>query len=131
MPPTFAPPLADDESVPRILVCEPHEEVRALLAHVVARLGHEAVFPQEDGGAGFRDEPVDVLVIEPADPRALATAQILRLEREEIPIVCASIYPPTAHSRRLEPVAYLVKPFALGELEAALTAAVERVGIAA
>jgi DNA-binding response OmpR family regulator len=117
--------------VPRILVCEPHEEVRTLLAHVVARLGHEAVFPQEDSGSGFRDDPVAVLVIEPADPRALATAQILRLEREEIPIVCASIYPPTAHSRRLEPVAYLVKPFALGELEAALTAAVERVGIAA
>lgn len=114
-----------------ILVCEPHPEVRSLLGHVVGRLGHEAVFPEEDGGSGFRDASVDVLVIEPADPRALAAAQILRLEREDIPIVCASIYPPSAHSRRLAPVAYLVKPFALGELEAALHAAVERLGVAA
>ncbi len=114
-----------------ILVCDPHAEVRTLLARVVARLGHEAVFPEEDGGSGFRDARVDVLVIEPADPRALAAAQILRLEREDIPIVCASIYPPSAHSRRLAPVAYLVKPFALGELEAALTAAVERVAVPA
>ena len=115
----------------RILVCEPHTEVRSLLGHVVGRLGHEAVFPGEDGDAGFRHVDVDVLVIEPADPRALAAAQILRLQREDIPIVCASIYPPSPHSRRLGPVAYLVKPFALGELEAALDAALARVGVAA
>jgi DNA-binding response OmpR family regulator len=115
----------------RILVCEPHSEVRSLLGHVVGRLGHEAVFPGEDGGAGFSDADVDVLVIEPADPRALAAAQILRLQREDIPIVCASIYPPSPHTRRLGPVAYLVKPFALGELEAALHAALGRVGVAA
>ena len=97
----------------KILVCEPHSEVRSLLGHVVGRLGHEVVFPEGDGGAGLLDAAVDVLVIEPADPRALAAAQILRLQREDIP------------------VAYLVKPFALGELEAALHAAVGRVGVAA
>jgi DNA-binding response OmpR family regulator len=128
---TFAPSLTDDESVARILVCDPHPEVRGFLALVVERLGHEAVFPEEDGGSGFRNAAVDVLVIEPADPRALGAAQILRLEREGIPIVCTSIYPPSSHTRRLEPVAYLVKPFALGELEAALTAAVERLSVAA
>ncbi len=115
----------------RILVCEPHPEVRSLLAHVVARLGHEAVFPPEDGGSLLREASVDVLVIEPADPRALASAQILRLEREGIPIVCASIYPPSSHTRRLDPLAYLVKPFALGDLEAALAAAVESLDAAA
>lgn len=72
-----------------------------------------------------------MLVIEPADPRAFATAKILRLEREDVPIVCASIYPPSPHSRRLGPVACLVKPFALSELEAALQAVVERVGLSA
>jgi DNA-binding response OmpR family regulator len=115
----------------RVLICEPHAEVRSLLAHVVARLGHEPVFPPEDGAAGIPDASVDVLVIEPADPRALASAQIVRLEREAIPIVCASIHPPSTHTRRLEPLAYLVKPFALGELEAALASAVARIEVAA
>jgi DNA-binding response OmpR family regulator len=117
--------------VARILICEPHAEVRGLLAHVAARLGHEPFFPQEGAEAGFDAEAVDVLVIEPADPRALAAAQILRLKREEVPIVCASIHPPSSHTRRLGPVAYIVKPFALGELEQAIQAAVGRLGIAA
>jgi CheY-like chemotaxis protein len=116
--------------VARILLCEPHPEVRTLLAHVVTRLGHEPVFADDELGHGDA-AAIDVMVIEPADPRALAAAQILRLEREEAPIVCASIYPPTAHSRRLEPVAYLVKPFALAELERALEAAVARIRVPA
>jgi DNA-binding response OmpR family regulator len=117
--------------VARILICEPHSEVRGLLAHVVARLGHEPFFPDEGAEDTFEAEAVDVLVIEPADPRALAAAQILRLKREEVPIVCASIYPPSSHTRRLGPVAYIVKPFALGELEQAIQAAVGRVDVAA
>jgi DNA-binding response OmpR family regulator len=117
--------------VARILICEPHSEVRGLLAHVAARLGHEPSFPEDEAGQRFDAKAVDVLVIEPADPRALATAQILRLQREEVPIICASIYPPSSHTRRLGPVAYIVKPFALGELEEAIQAAVARIEIAA
>jgi DNA-binding response OmpR family regulator len=116
--------------VARILICEPHSEVRGLLAHVAARLGHEPFFPEDETGQSFDAGAVDVLVIEPADPRALAAAQILRLKREDVPIVCASIYPPSSHTRRLGPVAYIVKPFALGELEQAIQAAVGRIGLA-
>jgi CheY-like chemotaxis protein len=118
--------VADDQSVARILVCEPHPEVRDLLAHVVERLGHDAVLPESGGSA-----KADVLVLEPADPHALAVAQSFRREREDAPIVCASIYPPSAETRRLEPVAYLLKPFALGELEAALSLAVAGIRVAA
>jgi hypothetical protein len=97
---------------------------------VIVRLGHEAIYaPESPERADLRE--VDMLLIEPADPRALAAAQILRLEREDAPIVCASIYPPTPHSGRLDPVAYLVKPFGLAELEGALEAAVARLGVAA
>jgi len=117
--------------VARILICEPHPEVRTLLAHVAARLGHEPSFPEDGDGRQLDAATVDVLVIEPADPRALSAAQILRLQRENMPIVCASIYPPSSHTRRLGPVAYIVKPFALGELEAALQAAVGRLGVVA
>lgn len=115
----------------RVLICEPNSEVRGLLAHVVTRLGHETVVPAEESQPGFDARAVDVLVIEPADPRALAAAQILRLQREDVPIVCASIHPPSSHTLRLEPVAYIVKPFALGELEDAVRAAVARLGVVA
>ena len=71
------------------------------------------------------DADVDVLVIEPADPSALSTARALRLRRRELPIICASIYPDSPGAERLQPLAYLMKPFALVELERALLAAVE------
>lgn len=96
--------------VATVLVCEPNGEIRDLLARVIGRLGHEAVFPNEDGGA---PGAVDVLVVEPGDPWALATARIVRLAQDGIPIVAPSIYPPTWHTRRLRPVAHLVKPFSL------------------
>jgi CheY-like chemotaxis protein len=118
-------------SVARILVCEPHKEVRELLGHVVARLGHEPVLAPGGPHEAFDTHDVDVLLIEPADPRALETAQILRLERERIPIICTSIYPPTPSSASLDLVAYLVKPFALHELEHALEEAVASLGVAA
>ncbi|MGH3015703.1 MAG: hypothetical protein ACRDNN_12210 [Gaiellaceae bacterium] len=112
----------------RILVCDPNPEVRALMGYVVSRLGHEPVYP---GGPGdVLPHDVDVLLLEPADPRSLGAAQVLRLRHEHLPIVCASIYPETVHARRLAPVAYLVKPFPLAELERALTTAVERISLA-
>jgi DNA-binding response OmpR family regulator len=117
--------------VTRILVCEPHPEVRNLLVHVVKRLGHDAVFPEDSDNGLVEAAAADVLVVEPADPHALATAQDFRREREDAPIVCASIYPPSAETHGLEPVAYLVKPFALGELEAALSLAAAGIRVAA
>jgi CheY-like chemotaxis protein len=112
----------------RILVCEPHAEVRALLGHVVARLGHEPVYPTGGRGDGAPVGDVDVLILEPADPAALATAESLRLHDERLPIVCASIYPASEAPERLRPFAYLVKPFGLAELERTLCAAADRVG---
>lgn len=115
----------------RVLICEPHSEVRSLLSLVVTRLGHEPVVPSDGPEMTFDAASVDVLVIEPSDPRALAAAQIVRLQREDVPIVCASIHPPTSHTRRLDPVAYVVKPFALAEMAAAVKQAVARVDVAA
>jgi CheY-like chemotaxis protein len=108
--------------VARILILEPHDEVRALLAHVAGRLGHEPVLPGADGGGG-PDVRVDLVLMEPCDPRALALARTLRARDAELPIVCASIYPAAPQARSLRPVAHLVKPFGLGELERTLAAA--------
>ena len=56
------------------------------------------------------------------DPRG-ERAQAFRAVNGHTPIVCASIELPDAGSRRLAPIAYLVKPFALPDLEAALRGA--------
>jgi DNA-binding response OmpR family regulator len=115
----------------RILISEPHPEVRALLDHVVTRLGHDPAHLGGPPGDGLPDGKIDVLLLEPVDPRSLAAAQVLRLRNQQLPIVCASIHPETGHTRRLRPCAYLVKPFALAELERALAAAVERISLVA
>ena len=111
----------------KILVVEPHAEVRALIGHVVERLGYEPVYPTGRRGEVLPECDVDVLLVEPADPGALSAAKTLRDDHEELPIVCASIYPRFEQADRLGPVAYLVKPFGLAELEQALSTAVESV----
>jgi CheY-like chemotaxis protein len=98
----------------KVLICEPHPEVRELLSRVVVRLGHEPVHDDADLA------PVDAIVLEPSHPSSVERAQAFRAVNGHTPIVCASIDPPDAGSRRLSPAAYLVKPFALPDLEAAL-----------
>ena len=109
----------------RILVCEPQAEVRELLRHVVERLGHEPVFPATLGGS----DDVDVVLVEPADPGAFSVVEALLRRRQGVPVVCASIHPDSGCAADLRPLAYLVKPFGLSELERALTAAVSSVTI--
>jgi hypothetical protein len=118
-------PVEPDVEFVRILICEPKSEVRALLAYVVERLGHEPVFPADPKG---NDLPsVDIVLLEPADPDARAAAEALLRGSGGIPVVCTSIYPDFGQAGSLHPLAYLVKPFGLAELERALTAAVARV----
>jgi CheY-like chemotaxis protein len=106
--------------VARILIVEPHDDVRTLLALVVRRLGHEAVLHDggDDGLTG-----IDAAVIEPGEGGGgLSVARLLR-ERGR-PVVFTSIFPPDQAVLALSPSAYLVKPFALHELEHALATAV-------
>jgi CheY-like chemotaxis protein len=98
----------------RVLICEPHPEVRELLCRIVARLGHDPVL--EDAELA----PVDAILLEPAHAPSVERAQAFRATNGETPVVCTSIELPDAGSRRLGPVAFLVKPFALPDLEAAL-----------
>jgi CheY-like chemotaxis protein len=109
----------------RILVCEPHAEVRELLGHVVERLGHEPVYPAGGRVRTLPEGDVDVILLEPADPASLSAAERLRGRCAELPIVCASIHPDSGETARLRPLAYLLKPFGLADLERALAAAVE------
>jgi hypothetical protein len=103
--------------VARVLICEPHPEVRELLGRIVVRLGHEPLHDDAELS------PVDAIVLEPAHAPSVERAAAFRAVDEATPVVCASIDPPHAGSRRLAPIAYLVKPFALPDLEQALCSA--------
>jgi hypothetical protein len=63
------------------------------------------------------------IVVEPSDVLSVELAQAARAVNPKLPIVCASIAPPTPGSRRLGPVAHVVKPFTLSEFDNALATA--------
>ncbi len=103
----------------RILISEPHPDLRVLIAAVVRRTGHEPVGQAELSGG---DTPA-AMILEPASADGLAAANRLRRRLEDLPIICTSIYPPSDESSALDPVAHLIKPFRLRELEAAILSA--------
>jgi DNA-binding response OmpR family regulator len=106
----------------RVLICEPHDDIRALLGLVIRRLGHEPVVYR---GEELELISVDVAVIEPGEPVGLELARHLR--RRAVPVLFTSIYPADDETLALEPAAYLVKPFPLYALERALKAVLEPV----
>ena len=71
----------------RILICEAHDDISALLDLVVRRLGHEPV----TYAVGDLPSHVDAAVIEPGDPDALRLARELR--DRDVPVLFTSIYP--------------------------------------
>ena len=104
----------------RVLICEPHDDISALLELVVRRLGHE---PVTHGGETEDSDlsAFDAAVIEPGDEIGLRLARALRATN--VPVLFTSIYPAENDVLALEPAAYLVKPFPLYALERALAAA--------
>jgi CheY-like chemotaxis protein len=108
----------------RILIAEPHADVRSLFEFVVERLGHESVSVSLGDGSDL--PAIDALILEPASPTALELARALRRRLPDLPIVCASIFPAEPAAVELAPVAYLEKPFGLSELEYVLRLALER-----
>jgi hypothetical protein len=97
-----------------VLICEPHPEVRELLTRIVSRMGHEAVLDDAELGG------VEAIVLEPAHAPSVERAQAFRAASGDIPVICASIDLPNGGTRRLDPVAHLVKPFALPDFQSAL-----------
>jgi hypothetical protein len=112
-------------SVARVLICEPHDDISALLELVVRRLGHE---PVPFVGGDVAHIGVDAAVIEPGEASALQVARSLR--SRNVPVLFTSIYPPNDAALELTPAAYLVKPFPLYALERALEAALVVTGLA-
>jgi CheY-like chemotaxis protein len=103
----------------RILISEPHPDLRVLLEAIVRRAGHEPV----GHGELAIDEAPAVMILEPASAADLAAAAGLRRRLEDLPIICTSVLPPSEHTSALGPVAYLEKPFRLADLSAAIASA--------
>jgi len=108
----------------RILIAEPHVDVRSLFEFVVERLGCEPISLTR-GDADDLPE-IDAMIVEPAAPAALGLAQSVRARLPDLPIVCASIFPAEPGALELAPLAYLEKPFGLSELEYVLRLAIDR-----
>ncbi len=104
----------------RILIAQPDRAVRALLHAVVGSGGHE---PLSYEPLLQLERGVDAVVLDPAWPDGLACAQRLRAERPELPIVCASVYRPTAAAVALDAICYLVLPAPLAEIDEAIRSA--------
>lgn len=106
----------------RILICEPHDDIVALLELVIRRVGHEpVVYDGDDAVLGG----IDAAVIEPGEQEGLALANALRTRG--VPLLFTSIYPADQDLLALEPDAYLVKPFPLYALERAIDRALARI----
>lgn len=107
----------------RILVAEPDQDVLALVERALAGWGHEAI--RYRPGAALPQ--VDVMLLEPGmGPRVVGLAEVLASGSPPAQLVVVSIHPPEAPVHALRPVAYVVKPFSLGALQAAVEKAVRR-----
>ena len=102
--------------VARILIVEPHADLRTLLDLVVRRLGHEPVVQKTGEG-----DPVDLDagVIEVGDGSGLLAAR--RLRELGRPVVLMGVIPADDEVRAIDAAAYLMKPFPLHHLERALS----------
>jgi len=112
--------MVDSGAVARVLICEPHDDISALLELVVRRLGHE---PVPYTGGSVEHLGLDAAVIEPGEESAFKLARGLR--ERNVPVLFTSIYPAEQEALELKPSAYLVKPFPLYALERALEAALD------
>jgi len=102
----------------RVLICEPHDDITALLELVVRRLGHEPVLYT---GGPVDQIGIDAAVIEPGDDYGMTLAK--RLRGHDVPVLFTSIYPANETALALSPAAYLVKHFPLYALERAIESA--------
>src|ERR1700761_3464870 len=118
----FPPTGYEATAVARVLICEPHDDIAALLELVVRRLGHDPVICLT---GDVEHIGVDAAVIEPGEPVGLRIASSLRAKG--VPRLFTRIFPAETEALELNPSAYLVKPFPLFALERAVQSALEPV----
>ena len=106
----------------RILIAEPTPALHQLLEQVVTDVGHEPV----DAAGACEKLACDALILEPDWPGARRLAECLRHTVPTLPVVCVSKRSSSSWATEFGVDAYLVKPFALQDLEEAIVASVGR-----
>lgn len=109
----------ESRAATRVLIYEPHPEVRSFLVRLVEHLGYEPALCESDSAPEG-----DVLLLDTSSADAVALALALRRANPLLPLVCAGHELPSPDVLALEPVAFLVKPFTVAECEQALAQAV-------
>jgi CheY-like chemotaxis protein len=104
----------------RILISEPHQDVRRLLERMVERLGHEPIAARTPTPEQLTS--VDVFIVEPAAPIGAVLAQAAHMIDPRLPLICASVTAPPPELAGLGVVfaATLIKPFTLQQLHTAI-----------
>lgn len=113
---------SDTGAIKRVLIEEPNEDIRHLLAVRCSRLGLSPLI-HEPNGNGHLPE-VDLIVVEPGSVHAQRLLRTHRTVRSTIPVICVSIYPPTNGLHGASVVAYLVKPCSWEQFESAVWQAI-------
>jgi CheY-like chemotaxis protein len=109
-------------TVATIAIADPSPGVRSLIEAVVRDVGCNPVTVEN----ADRLPECDALVAETGSPLGRLAAERLRAERPAAPLVILSIYARGPETADLAPEAYLVKPFRLADLAAALRTLTER-----
>jgi hypothetical protein len=113
-------PRIAERRVGRVLIEQPNEDIRDLLAEHCRRLGLEPLIAGANGNGHLPD--VDLIVAEPASAEAQRLLAAHRERRSPTPIVFVSIYPPTGVLSS-PAVAYLVMPCSRERFERAVASA--------
>jgi CheY-like chemotaxis protein len=100
-----------------VLIAEPSARVRQLLEQVVTDLGHETVCLGDPSG----DLACDVLILEPTWPSGRRVAERLRSRQPDLPIILVGSTKHPKLSDALTGYTRVAKPFALHDLQRALT----------
>lgn len=108
----------------RVLLAEPDPDVLELVERALGGWGHEVVRYRPECAPG----EVDLMVFEPGmGARVVRLAETLAAATPPVQLVVVSVNPPELAVHALRPAAYVLKPFSLAELEAAVAGAVARV----
>ncbi len=111
-------PRIAERRVGRVLIEQPNEDVRELLAEHCRRLGLEPLIAGANGNGHLPD--VDLIVAEPASAGAQRLLATHHERRSATPIVFVSIYPPVNGLLSSPAVAYLVMPCSRERFERAV-----------
>lgn len=99
-----------------VLLSDPDEQSRLVLAALIEALGHRVVDRLEPG--------LDAAVIEPASGTAMRLVRSARAERSGLPVICVTTRRRSPLAMQLEPLAWLDKPVLVGPFVRAISTAV-------